>query len=87
MSVTHSGTLYCRKANIRGTIIADSGIIGDWKITNSRLENNDGSVYLSATSGLKLGDNFKVNTVGKLEATGVSIDGRIVASTGRIGNW
>ena len=86
-AVTHGGTLYCRKANIRGTIIADSGTIGGWKITSNRLQNEDGTVYLSATGGLHLGDNFSVSSSGVLSASGASINGTISASSGWIGNW
>lgn len=86
-AVTHGGTLYCRKANIRGTIIADSGTIGGWKITSSRLQNEDGTVYLSATGGLHLGNNFSVSSSGVLNASGANIDGTISASSGWIGNW
>ena len=86
-AVTHGGTLYCRKANIRGTIIADSGTIGGWKITNNRLENEDGTVYLSASGGLHLGNNFSVSPSGVLSASGASISGTIAATAGWIGNW
>ena len=86
-AVTHGGTLYCRKANIRGTIIADSGTIGGWKITSSRLQNEDGTVYLSASGGLHLGNNFSVSSSGVLSASGANIDGTISASSGWIGNW
>lgn len=86
-AVTHGGILYCRKANIRGTIIADSGTIGGWEIRNNRLQNSDGSVYLSASSGLKLGENFSVSSSGALSASGATISGNITASQGWIGNW
>lgn len=85
--VSSSGKLYCRGAEINGSITATAGTIGGWKITSNRLENSDGTVYLSASGGLHLGDTFSVSASGALSANGATISGNITASSGWIGNW
>lgn len=83
--VTRGGKLYCRSADIQGSVTATSGKIGDWVIDGS-LRNESGSVYLSPT-GLRVGDNFSVSSGGILTATGASISGNITATSGKIGGW
>ena len=77
----------CKNATVRGTINAEKGTIGEWSITNNRLQNSDGSIYLSTTSGLKVGDNFKVTQAGKMTVKNADITGKITADEGTIGGW
>ena len=84
--VTSSGEMACRNAIINGKINAESGTIGNWYIRNNRLENSDGSVYLSS-SGLRVGDDFKVSSSGRLTAKNAEISGEISANSGSIGGW
>ena len=50
------GTLYCTKANITGTINAESGTIGKWKINNGSLyASNISSSHTKATIWLEIG--------------------------------
>lgn len=48
-TVSPEGTLKCSNASISGIINASEGSIGGWYIRNSRLENANGTVYLSPT--------------------------------------
>ena len=84
--VTSSGEMTCRNAIINGEINAESGRIGNWYIRNNRLENSDGSVYLSS-SGLRVGDDFQVSSSGRLTAKNAEINGQISANSGNIGDW
>ena len=85
--VNSSGEMACKNATVRGTINAEKGTIGEWSITNNRLQNSDGSIYLSTTSGLKVGDNFKVTQAGKMTVKNADITGKITAESGKIGEW
>lgn len=90
--VTRSGKLYCSSADISGKITADSGEIAGWRISSNRLQNADGSVYLSSSSGLRVGNNFRVTNSGTLTASNANINGNIDADTltcysGYIGGW
>lgn len=84
--VTSTGELHCRNASVNGTITANSGTIGGWKITSYGLENESGTIQLS-TSSLRVGDNFSVSSSGRLTASNASITGQITADSGRIGGW
>ena len=85
--VKNNGEMSCRNADVRGTIYAEKGQIGSWILSEGRLQSSDGSVYLSPTGGIKVGDTFRVTGSGKLSATGADIDGKITADSGRIGGW
>lgn len=85
--VTRSGKLYCSSAEISGKITANSGTIGGWTISSTRLQSTDGSVYLSSSGGLKVGDNFRVTSGGTLTANNANINGTIDAEAGYIGGW
>lgn len=87
--VTRSGKLYCSSATVRGKIIADSGEIAGWKIANDgfskivdAINNGIGDYYLSATRGIKWGDNFSISSSGN-----VTVSGRITSKEGSIGGW
>lgn len=87
--VTRSGKLYCSSATIRGKIIADSGEIAGWKIGSDGFSKTvdsgnagTGNYYLSATRGIKWGDNFQINSSGN-----VIVSGKITSREGNIGGW
>ena len=84
--VTSTGEMNCRNAVVNGTITADKGTIGGWKITSYGLENESGTIQLS-TSSLQVGDNFSVSSSGRLTAKNANITGQITANSGRIGGW
>lgn len=90
--VTRSGKLYCSSADISGKITATSGTIGGWTITSNRLQSSDGSVYLSTSGGLRVGNNFNVSSSGTLTVKNANIEGYITATSltcddGTIGGW
>ena len=90
--VNSSGEMSCRNATVRGKIEADSGYIGSWIISNNRLQSEDGSIYLSTSGGLKVGDNFRVTQSGNMTVKNANITGSIDATTlycenGTIGGW
>ncbi len=85
--VTRNGKLYCSGVQVSGEVIAQSGNIAGWGITGAGFENSDGSVYLSATRGLKLKDGFSVSSTGRLTATDADIQGTIHAEKGDLGGW
>lgn len=72
--VKSNGEMSCKNANIRGTVYAEKGTIGGWYINNNRLENSDGSVYISP-SNLEFGSNFSVSSSGYLSCSSGSIGG------------
>lgn len=83
--VTRNGTMYCKNANVSGTVTADKGNIGGWIIDSNRLRSADGTLYLSSTLGIQMGGRniFHVATDGtltcsKLNVTGGSIKGTII---------
>lgn len=85
--VTSSGEMVCRNAQVNGNITATGGTIGDWIISNGRLQNSSGTVYLSSSGGLQVGNNFSVSSSGRLTANNANITGQITADSGRIGGW
>ena len=97
--VNSSGKMECKNANITGTITAESGRIGDWRINtqtyivddetvkDSRLQSLDGKVYLSTYNGLKVGSRFRVTVDGTMTVSGADISGKISAESGKIGGW
>lgn len=85
--VTSSGEMVCRNAQVNGNITATGGTIGDWIISNGRLQNSSGTVYLSSSGGLQVGNNFRVSRSGTLTANNANINGTIDAESGYIGGW
>ena len=70
----------------KGTLFAKKGRIGDWVIKSNRLCSTDETVYLSSTSGLRLG-TFYARPDGSIGNQGqwwITADGR--ASFANIGN-
>ena len=83
--VTTSGKLYANNADIAGKIVADSGKIGNWNITNGAIKySND--VYLGSDGTIKF-KNFTVDGNGNVSATSANINGTIVTGNGSIGDW
>lgn len=85
--VTTGGVMYATEANINGILLANSGSkIGPWNITDSSIwygnasYGNASGIYLG-TSGLSIGNKFKVDNSGKLTATDANITGTISASS------
>ena len=68
---TISGAITATSGTFTGTINASGGSIGNWSISNSRLQNSSGSVYLD-TSGLKLG-NVTISSTGAITGSNWSI--------------
>ena len=85
--VTTTGQLYCKNADVQGKITANDGKIGGWEIKQSRLQNSDGDVYISASGGAQFGNNFRISSSGILSANDADISGTITANSGSIGNW
>lgn len=85
--VDSNGKLYANSGTFSGTIYADGGTIGGWKIYANSLSNRDGSISLSP-DGLKLGNQLNVDNQGnatfggKLSAATGSFSGELVAATG-----
>lgn len=85
--VTDAGALTATSANITGTITTTSGQIGGFTINSNYLANNtsalaeaENSVYLG-TNGISCGKNFQVSNTGALSASGVNINGNVVATS------
>ena len=77
-SVSASGKLEAKGADISGKITATSGELGSLTVTGT----------LTSESGqLDFGDNFKVSSTGILSAKGANISGTITAEEGSIGGW
>ena len=79
-----------------GFMYASSGTIGGWSISGSSFTSTDGkatlnssgsivgaSIYVPNTSAPK----FKVDSTGKMTATGADINGKVTADEGEIGGW
>lgn len=86
-----SGTLEATNAVLSGTLTAASGSkIGPWTVSDSSIYRTyntwgaSGGLYFG-TSGLSLGNNFKVDANGNLTASGASISGAITASSLYVG--
>lgn len=101
-SVDYSGKLTCKNADIQGRIIASSGIIGGWEITNVEIKSSSGgritslqamnsgiwSIAVGATNAAAYSSApFRVDHNGVLYATSAHIAGEINASSGTIGGW
>ena len=84
--VTRGGKLYCRSADIRGRIEADSGKIGNWELNSYGLVSSDGTISLYP-SGITVGSNFSVTSYGYLTCSNANLTGKITANSGTIGNW
>lgn len=89
LSLDNNGNL-----SITATITAASGKIGPWNISNTAIW-KEASVFGAGTTGamyfgndgLSINNTFKVNSAGKLTATGADINGTITATNGKIGCW
>lgn len=85
--VDSNGKLYANSGTFSGTIYADGGTIGGWKISANSLSNRDGSISLNP-DGLKLGNQLNIDNQGnatfggKLSAATGSFSGELVAATG-----
>lgn len=85
--VDSNGKLYANSGTFSGTIYADGGTIGGWKIYANSLSNTDGSISLSP-DGLKLGNQLNIDNQGnatfggKLSAATGSFTGELLAATG-----
>ena len=80
-----SGTLEAFDAKLTGTVTAAAGSsFGPWSISDSSIYRTDntwgGAGLYFGTDGLSIGSTFKVNSTGKLTATGADITGSIKAS-------
>ena len=86
-----SGTLEATDAKLSGTLTAASGsTIGPWTVaedsiyrTNKKWGASDGLYF--GTSGLSLGDGFKVDASGAMTAKGATISGTINATDLQLG--
>ena len=86
-----SGTLEATNAVLSGTLTAASGsVIGPWTVaedsiyrTNKKWGASDGLYF--GTSGLSLGDGFKVDASGAMTAKGATISGTINATDLQLG--
>lgn len=97
LSSTDIWGIYTDNAFIKGAIVASSGSIGAWKITNGSIVDVTGVVGLSnsvtagddiriwAGNSTPLNAPFYVTESGLLKATSASITGSIVANSGYIG--
>lgn len=84
--VTRSGKLYCAQAEIRGSIFAEKGTIGGWKIYDDRLESKTGNSALYSNGNIKFANGTLYGDVStedttkgatRIEATGgISIDAK-----------
>lgn len=85
--VDSNGKLYANSGTFSGTIYADGGTIGGWKVFANSLSNTDGSISLSP-DGLKLGNQLNIDNQGnatfggKLSAATGSFTGELLAATG-----
>jgi hypothetical protein len=80
-----SGTLEAFDAKLTGTVTAAAGSsFGPWSISESSIYRTDntwgGAGLYFGTDGLSIGSAFKVDSTGKLTATGADITGSIKAS-------
>lgn len=87
--LTSNGELRATKANITGTINADSGIIGGWQIMGGSMMSPDGKVHLAWAGDYSINANgqFLVDFNGNVTATSANIRGTITATSGSIGGW
>lgn len=70
-SIDENGNLTANNANITGTIHAgNGGTIGGWEIKDGSLQNSDGSIKINPTTGIKVGENFSVDTKGNIVLSG-----------------
>lgn len=77
-SVSASGQLTAKGADITGTIDATTGYLGNLTVTGK---------LTSSSGSLDFGDGFKVSETGVLSAEGAIISGTITAEKGSIGGW
>lgn len=118
--VKKDGTFYAKDAYIKGSISAESGLIGGWTIEDNYLKgtssngkyikiNSNGAIVstdgtneywkidrdgsakftnISITGGsTQIGEDFKVSTAGKLVAASAEIEGKITATEGKIAGF
>ena len=79
-----------KNIQITGKIIANSGKIANWDITQNSLQtgnfNTINGMYFGV-SGLSLGNAFVVSSTGNLTASNALLSGSISSSVGTIGGW
>lgn len=79
-----TGTITATDGSFKGTITAISGSIGGFSISENGLVS--GYVKITPTI-LTYGNNFRVNSDGKLTASGADLSGKITATSGTIGGF
>lgn len=79
-----TGTITATSGSFKGTITASSGSIGGFNISENGLVS--GYVKITPTI-LTYGNNFKVDSDGKLTASGADLSGKISATSGTIGSF
>ena len=79
-----TGTITATSGSFKGTITASSGSIGGFNISENGLVS--GYVKITPTI-LTYGNNFKVDSDGKLTASGADLSGKISATSGTIGGF
>jgi hypothetical protein len=95
VTITQSGYFTATRANITGSITAQSGAIGGFEIDATSLFAGYGPtrIKLSTVTGINLGSQvfglspFRVSLDGALVATNATITGMITANSGVIGGW
>ena len=80
--VSAAGVLECTGATVNGTLTAGAGSkIGPWDVSATAITYNNGAYGSSGlyfgTSGISLGDKFKVSAAGVLECTGATVNGTL----------
>ena len=96
--VTPAGVLTASSANITGTIVAQSGYIGNtaggsyWSITSSGITgfgsaNITGGLISGSSIYIGSSGQFQVDAAGNLNASSANITGKITSTSGTIGGW
>ena len=90
--VTNNGVIYASGAQISGVLKAGANsTIGPWTVTSGSIQtgayNSSGKMYFGS-DGLSIGTTFRVDSNGKLTATGADIGGVLNAgANSTIGPW
>lgn len=90
--VDSSGRLYAKNGTFRGKITSTSGSIGGWTISSNSLKggnitlNSNGSISGGSTYTWSIGTNGTA-TFNKITGNNADINGKITATSGKIGNW
>jgi hypothetical protein len=89
----NSGVFYVLNS---GFMYASSGTIGGWSVSASSFTSTDGKATLNASGSIvgasiyvpnTTAPKFKVDSTGKMTATGADINGKVTADEGEIGGW